>query len=390
MTLPLRRIVVGLLLVAMLALLGAFTLPLGGASARSAANEWAGTWDTDWGKMVLKQSGNTVTGTYTHDQGQIAGTASGLVLTGTWTEVPTRAGPTDAGAFQWTMKPDLRTFSGTWTYEGGGGGNWVATRVGAPPSTKPKVKALTFAGYALPGAPVSLRYTVQDGSGKAMVYVHLYQDGTEVWDARGQREATGEEQSSQIKALSARLTGPLRFCVGAVASGQKSAGFPKSSCAWVPLLVDIARVSNGCGGSGWEKVVKFQNWIGNTSEFLNSNTDIDEEIYKVDFVAACNLHDAGYKGVMVRDTFNGDRPVDFRREVQSVIDEIFRDNMRKSCDAQIQNAATARKNCKATGGWVSIGAESRYNLVRRFGHLFYDSDLTRPGVQRKGLRYMGN
>lgn len=110
------------------------------ASAVLAQNcDWTGTWNTDFGQMVLQQSGSTVTGTYTSDQGQIQATASGNKLTGTWTEVPSRMPPSDAGDMEFTISDDCSSFSGNWRYGSSGGwsGSWSGTRTLAPsaPST---------------------------------------------------------------------------------------------------------------------------------------------------------------------------------------------------------------------------------------------------------------
>lgn len=87
-----------------------------------------GSWSTDWGSMTLSQSGSTVTGTYTHDAGRIEGTLSGTTVSGRWSESPSYAGPSDAGPITWTVSADGKSFSGTWSYDGGGGGTWVGTR----------------------------------------------------------------------------------------------------------------------------------------------------------------------------------------------------------------------------------------------------------------------
>ena len=46
----------------------------------------------------------------------------------------------------------------------------------------------------------------------------------------------------------------------------------------------------------------------------------------------------------------------------------------------------ALANCKARGGNVSIGAVSRYNMVRKVGDSFFDADLTKAGIQASGER----
>ncbi len=90
---------------------------------------WTGEWNTNWGLMSLTQSGSTVTGAYTHDRGKIAATANGRTITGRWSEYPSYKGPTDAGTISFTISADGKTFAGTWTYDGGGGGGWTGTRL---------------------------------------------------------------------------------------------------------------------------------------------------------------------------------------------------------------------------------------------------------------------
>ena len=89
-----------------------------GSSARALANTWTGTWDTEWGVMALTQTGSQVKGTYPHDTGHIAGTVTGNLFKGRWTELPTRKGPSDAGAVELTMSADGKTLKGRWTYDG--------------------------------------------------------------------------------------------------------------------------------------------------------------------------------------------------------------------------------------------------------------------------------
>ncbi len=91
---------------------------------------WSGTWDTNWGTMILTQSGNQVTGTYTWDSGHIVGTVSGNVFTGTWAEAPSYNPPDDAGEVQLTMSPDGQTISGQWRYDSSGSWyGWSGTRI---------------------------------------------------------------------------------------------------------------------------------------------------------------------------------------------------------------------------------------------------------------------
>ena len=109
---------------------------------------------------------------------------------------------------------------------------------------------------------------------------------------RGDRE----EDAPTFARLAKTLVGPLFFCVWAEnAEGLKSQASPKSSCAWVPLLVDVKNpdVSNGCGGKGWDELVAAENYLGNVHTYKDLALGTT---YTVDFTDACDLHDAGYGG----------------------------------------------------------------------------------------------
>jgi len=94
------------------------------------ATGWAGTWDTNWGTMVLTQVGNQVSGTYTWDSGQINGTVAGNVFTGTWSEAPSYSPPDDAGEVQLTISADGQSISGQWRYDSSGSwSSWAGTRM---------------------------------------------------------------------------------------------------------------------------------------------------------------------------------------------------------------------------------------------------------------------
>jgi hypothetical protein len=130
-----------------------------------------------------------------------------------------------------------------------------------------------------------------------------------------------------------------------------------------------------------------QNYLGNTSKYANSNVNPLARTYAVNFKDACDLHDAGYSGAIVRDKINGNVVVDFRTWSRKRVDLKFFDDMRTLCTRQLPaTASTALRNCKSTGGNASFGANSRFSFVREFGYLFFDADLSRPGTQRTGPR----
>lgn len=157
-----------------------------------------------------------------------------------------------------------------------------------------------------------------------------------------------------------------------------------------PAAVPIATVSNGCGGKGWRVFEKAQNYLGNTSTYWNSRDgllyDPSAKSYTVDFTEACNLHDAGYGGAVVRDKLRGGIK-DFRGWSRKQVDKKFLADMRLLCERHIPKSAVyALRNCRGTGGNVSIGAESRHEFVREHGARFFDADLSDSGTQRTGSR----
>jgi hypothetical protein len=169
------------------------------SSARSLANTWSGMWESaEWGEMTLTQSGSRVTGTYVYQSGRIEGTVTGAVLKGRWTEVPTRKGPSDAGAFEFTLTADGKSFKGRWNYAGsptswstnwngtckagaclqntgtagggGGGGGGTTTTTGsgsaAAPPTATATGAVTVNGRPFTGGTVPYGSTVDVTSGR--------------------------------------------------------------------------------------------------------------------------------------------------------------------------------------------------------------------------------
>lgn len=86
---------------------------------------FSGSWESNFGVIVMTQSGSTVTGTYSHDVGSLQGTVSGNKLTGTWVESD------DKGTFTFTLSADGKSFKGSWKEtepDPGQGGGWDGTK----------------------------------------------------------------------------------------------------------------------------------------------------------------------------------------------------------------------------------------------------------------------
>lgn len=96
----------------------------------------SGTWNSNWGKMTLKQSGSEVTGTYATNNGKIFGTLNGNVLEGVWTQSSaSRKCSTESygsrywGRIRFVFDQGGR-FSGNWGYcnDEPKSGGWSGTR----------------------------------------------------------------------------------------------------------------------------------------------------------------------------------------------------------------------------------------------------------------------
>jgi hypothetical protein len=88
-----------------------------------AAAGWAGTWSTDFNRLVLTQIGNRVKGTYDFKEGRLEGVVEGELLEGTWTQ------SNGSGRFEFRLNPDGRSFKGRWGYgKSVAQGAWNGTR----------------------------------------------------------------------------------------------------------------------------------------------------------------------------------------------------------------------------------------------------------------------
>lgn len=249
-------------------------------------------------------------------------------------------------------------------------------------TTPPTVRAIPIGKVLRIGTRYKQRYWVKDDSRKAYVYADLFDGGTKIRHAQsnGLTAANGTPGWADVTPGSKRK-GPLEFCVHARdAAGNRSAKAPKSSCSWLDVLVPIKNVSNQCGGAGWDAVVAFENWVGNSSDFYDNKLG---ESFTVDFRDACNIHDAGYGGATVRDILagkRGNRPiVNFRKWSRRDVDDKFQADMKKICLRDIpKRAPLARYSCLTGTG--------RYEAVRLVGGSFYDADLRTPGIQATGHR----
>lgn len=254
-----------------------------------------------------------------------------------------------------------------------------------PPKPKPPKKDTSRPvviahqkGLTYPGTRDNLLFNVIDDSGQATVSAALFQGGELIGSATW-AVVNGIAEWKEVP-FANNLIGPIYFCVGAEdAAGNKA----KKSCAWIQLLVPIEKVSNGCGGGGWDTLVKIQNYFGNEHSYQESLGTS----YTVNFADACNIHDAAYGGHTVGDKINGGPPIDFRLWSRPRIDRKFLGDMRTLCTRSIPaSAQNALKKCFSTGGGLSVGALALYNFVDTHGYNFFDANLMLLGTQKRGTR----
>lgn len=94
----------------------------GGGDGGITADDIAGYWTGDWGRLVLRTAGGEIWGTYDHDEGTVVGTLDpDGVMRGWWCEVPSRAPDWDAGELEFVFSDagDL-SLDGRWRYSVGG------------------------------------------------------------------------------------------------------------------------------------------------------------------------------------------------------------------------------------------------------------------------------
>lgn len=79
-------------------------------SANTSTRKLFGTFNSDFNKLTVQQSGNKVSGNYEYSNGRIEGTLNGNVLTGWWYQ------DNGKGKFRFVFNSDFSAFKGKWGY----------------------------------------------------------------------------------------------------------------------------------------------------------------------------------------------------------------------------------------------------------------------------------
>lgn len=145
------------------ALAGAALAIVGTQGARPAAAQagcnWSGTWNTDFNKMQLQQSGTSVTGTYEWDGGRLLNAnVQGDILQGNWVE-----NDGGRGSFAFRIYDGCTKFTGQWNYDQSPNSlsPWNGTRLtAAPTNPTAQPRIWTDAASYRDGAAVKVCFAV--------------------------------------------------------------------------------------------------------------------------------------------------------------------------------------------------------------------------------------
>lgn len=232
--------------------------------------------------------------------------------------------------------------------------------------------------YVPLGKPYGIKYTISNvkNSGPGTVTFRLYSDGTLVWtqvvDVTADGTFTKMEPAPKFLA-SEKNFGPFYLCVTSkTATGAKDVRSPCSKWSWIAIEVPIKSVSNGCAG---ETGVKFLKKIesGWVDKLLINGVLFD-------FRDACNVLDAAYSGLTVKDsTLN--KVTDFTHWGRATIDTYFQFDLQMICMQMVSTSkATEIKKGEMTTSCNSW-ATRYFKAVRQAGFNFFDANPAKAGVQ---------
>jgi hypothetical protein len=258
--------------------------------------------------------------------------------------------------------------------------------------TPPTVRADPHKGIIRVGRPIPAGYRAYDTEGPVRVHADLYSGGTLVASQDTPDYVRSGHNGTLKFPYVAGVKGPFYFCVSGVdKAGNPSPGGTKSDCAWLSVEVPLDVVANGCGTAALGEVPEWaQNVLGNTRTYGSTTVQVSP---------ACDLHDAAYAGSTVFDKFQG-RRVDFRTMSREDADDKFLADIREICKTELKGAAnrTDLTKCKngiplkylqplalsgltVFTGLNTVGAMTYKEIVRTFGGVGYDWDVTTPDTQ---------
>ena len=265
--------------------------------------------------------------------------------------------------------------------------------------TEPPVVALEkrpgiYANSKRKGAvdyPLKLTFALSDNSGKALGAMRLYSGGTPVRTATTKGFVKNGRHTLKITKTPSG-SGPFYWCAQAK---DKAGNYSAFKCKWLSIAVPISRAGvNGCGTAGYGPTLEsLQNYFGDVREYGYA-----EDRTKVRLRNACNIHDAAYNGITIYDALDK-RFVDFRKWSRLKIDKKFREDIRGLCRRELSSPkrmAPYLRTCQNGVGLAAFlvaiplkglsavedaGANTYFEMVRSYGGVGFDADVTTPGIQ---------
>jgi len=264
----------------------------------------------------------------------------------------------------------------------------VLTQIGTPASGQEKLAGFNYKinpgvivgnaamTYAPLGKPYGIKYTISNitAGGGRMIF-RMYSDGTLVWTQSVNATANGtftRMEPAPKFSITKKDYGPFYLCVTPVAAGIVNVRPPCETWHWVPIEVPIALVSKGCSGeTGFKFLRKVETgWL-------------DKQIISglvLDFRDACNVLDAAYSGLTVKDPIMK-KVVDFVLMDRSHVDLYFQFDMQMICMTTVSdlNVSDIKKSNAAAScdKWVT----RYYKAIHLVGSNFFDANPAKAGVQ---------
>lgn len=232
--------------------------------------------------------------------------------------------------------------------------------------------------YVPIGKPYGIRYAITNvkNSGPGTMTFRMYSDGTLVWtqavDVTADGTFTKMEPAPKFLA-SEKNFGPFYLCVTSkTTAGAKDVRSPCSKWSWIPIEAPIASVSKGCAGETGIKVLKKieSGWV---DKLLIGGVVFD-------FRDACNVLDAAYSGLAVKDsTLN--KVTDFAHWTRKAVDTYFQFDLQMICMQMVSTskASEIKKGEIATS--CNSWATRYYKAVRQVGYNFFDANPAKAGIQ---------
>jgi hypothetical protein len=235
------------------------------------------------------------------------------------------------------------------------------------------------------GTAYAFRYATNNfgQSGPGGLIFRMYSGGALVWTQTIPVSVNGTFTRQVPAPVFTKLSGnygPFYLCATEqLVSGAVEPKAPCSKWHWIPIEVPIAFVSNGCGG------MTGVHFVDSTETKL-----LDKRTFAgvvVSFKEACDIHDAAYSGVVVKDVFLKNTVVNYKQWPRTLVDSQFRTELQQAYAKYLTPSARTNPHVAAAISECLKWATRYYTAVRLVGGLFYDANPVLRGIQ--GL-YVGN